>query len=80
MLFTPCRSENALIGNCSSYQLRYMSCIEQINKQMEQYAICAEEPEDIQHNLQNNDDNEYDTIAPVTQHGDFEDESEGNID
>ena len=80
MLFTPWRNEEALLGNFSSYQERYMSCIEQINEQMQQYAICAEDLDDIQQNIQNNDDDEYDTIAPVTQHGELQDESEGNTD
>ena len=41
-----------------------MSSVEQINQQIQQYAVCAEAFNDIEHNLQNDD--EYDTIAPVT--------------
>ena len=81
MLFTPWRNEDRdLIKNFSSYKDHYMACCEQINEQMQQYAVCAEDLAEIQHNLQVNDDDEYDTIAPVTQHAELQDENEGNVD
>ena len=43
-----------------------MACYEQINEQMTQYAVCAEDLENIEQNLLQNDDDDYDTVAPVT--------------
>jgi hypothetical protein len=81
MLFTSWRNEEKnLIKHFSSYKDHYMACCEQINQQMKQYAVCAEDLDNIQHNLDENDDHEFDTIVPVTQHAELQDENEGNID
>ena len=37
-----------------------MGCCEQINKQMKQYAVCADDLDEIEFNLAGNDDGEYD--------------------
>ena len=41
------KNEETLMGDCCSYQERYMSCIDQINEQMKQYAVCTEDLNDI---------------------------------
>ncbi|CAB4003268.1 ATP-dependent DNA helicase PIF1 [Paramuricea clavata] len=46
---------------------------------MRQYAVCSEDLNEIQQHLQECDDL-YDTIAPVTQHTELQDQDEGNTD
>ena len=80
MLFTAWRNEETdLIGNCSSYQENFFQVKELIDDQMKQYAICTDDLNEIQeqiHHMENNDDN-YDLIAPATQDIERQDESEG---
>jgi hypothetical protein len=47
---------------------------------MRQYAVCSEDLNEIQHHLQECDDDVFDTIAPVTQDTERQDEDEGNTD
>ena len=80
MLFTAWRNEETdLIGNCSSYQEYFFQVKDVIDEQMKQYAICSEDLNDIQDQLNSTDDNDenYDLIAPGTQDIERRDESEG---
>ena len=45
---------------------------------MRQYAVCSEDLNDIQHHLQECD--MFETIAPVTQDTERQDEDKGNTD
>ena len=80
MLFTSWRNEETdLIGNSSSYQEQYLLLKEEIDKQMRQYAICSEDLNEIEQNLlsTNCSEEQFDSIAPNTQHIELEDEAEG---
>ena len=80
MLFTSWRNEETdLIGNSSSYQEQYLLLKEEIDKQMRQYAICSEDLNEIEQNLlsTNCSEEQFDSIAPNTQHLELEDEAEG---
>jgi hypothetical protein len=80
MLFTPWRNEQTdLMGNYSSFQEHYIVRNDEIGEQMRQYAVCSEDLNEIQHHLQECDDM-FDTIAPVTQDTERQDEDEGNTD
>ena len=80
MLFTPWRNEQTdLMKNYSPFQEHYIARHDEINEQMRQYAVCSEDLNEIQQNLQQHD-YLYDTIAPVTQNTERQDESEGNTD
>ncbi|CAB4000987.1 Hypothetical predicted protein [Paramuricea clavata] len=80
-LFTPWRNEQAdLIGNYSSFEEHYEARRDEISEQMQQYAVCSEDLNEIQHHLQECDDDAYDTIAPVTQDTERRDDHEGNTD
>ena len=77
MLFTLWRNEDTdLIRNYSSYKDRYLALSDQISEQMREYAICADNLNEMQHHLEE----EFDSIAPVTQHVERQDEDEGNQD
>ena len=79
MLFTPWRNEETdLICYYSSFQ-HYLARHDEINEQTKQYAVCSEDLNDIQEHL-NDDDNEdqFDSVAPVTQATEAQDEDEGN--
>ena len=81
MLFTPWRNEQTdLMGNFSSYQEHYIARYDEISEQMRQYAVCSEDLNEIQNHLQECDDDLYDTIAPVTQDTERQDQDEGNTD
>ena len=81
MLFTPWRNEQVdLIGNYSSFQEHYVARSDEITEQMRQYAVCSEDLNEIQNHLQECDDDLYDTIAPVTQDTERQDQNEGNTD
>jgi septation ring formation regulator EzrA len=61
MLFTPWRNEQAdLMGNYSSFEEHYEPRRDEISEQMQQYAICSEDLNEIQHHLQECDDDAYD--------------------
>ena len=48
---------------------------------MKQYAICGDDLNQIQQQINNDDDNgNYDLIAPVTQDTEHQDEFEGTLD
>lgn len=52
MLFTPWRDEETdLLGAFSSYQERYMLLTNVINEQMKQYAVCNEDFNEIQQDM-----------------------------
>lgn len=69
MLFTAWRNESKdLLGNCSSYQEHYFKVKNKINVQMKQYAMCSEDLDRIQDQINSmEDEDDYDHIAPVTQ-------------
>ena len=79
MLFTSWRDERTYL--LTSYEQRYSQVKNIIEKQMEEYAICIDELNDTQHQLDNNmqddDDDNYDLIAPGTQSTERQDEFEG---
>ncbi|CAB3999556.1 ATP-dependent DNA helicase PIF1 [Paramuricea clavata] len=81
MLFARWRNEQAdLMGAYSSFQEHYEARRDEISEQMQQYAVCSEDLNEIQHHLQECDDDAYDTIAPATQDTERRDENEGNTD
>ena len=81
MLFTPWRNElTDLMGSFSSFQEHYIARYNQISEQMRQYAVCSKDLNEIQNHLQECDDDLYDTIAPVTQDTERQDQHEGNTD
>ncbi len=82
MLFISWRNETTdLLKNCSSYQERYLQVKNAIDEQMKQYAICSDDLNDIQQQINNNEDNNnYDLIAPLTQDIEHQDEFEGTLD
>lgn len=80
MLFTAWKNEETdLIGKYSSYKDHYQALEEQITQQMNQYAVCADNLNEMQQRL-NDDYDEFDSIAPVTQHVELQDEGDGNQD
>jgi hypothetical protein len=81
MLFTQWRNEQAdLMGAYSSFEEHYEARHDEISEQMQQYAVCSEVLNEIQHHLQEYDDDAYDTLAPVIQDTERRDENEGNTD
>ena len=82
MLFTSWRNEETdLIGACSSYQQSYMLLFNAVEKQMKQYAICNEDFNEIQQEMNTLDKSYmYDTIAPCSQNIEDHDETEGDTD
>ncbi len=68
------------MGSFSSYQEHYIARYNEISEQMRQYAVCSEDLNEIQNHLLECDDNLYDTIAPVTQDTERQDQDEGNTD
>ena len=66
MLFTSWRNEiTDLLGSCSSYQEYYMQVKDIIDEQMKQYAMCSEDLNEIQDQLNNMDENDanYDLVV-----------------
>ena len=81
MLFTPWRNEQIdLLRDYSSFEEHYLARRDEISEQMQQYAVCCEDLNEIGHHLQECDDDMYDTIAPVTQDVERQDEDEGCTD
>ena len=80
MLFTPWRNgETDLTSHYSSFQEHYLARHDKINEQMKQYAVCSEDLNDIQEHLNDNDnEDQFDSNAPVTQDIEAQDEDEGN--
>ena len=79
MLFTPWRNETDIIGICSSYKERYMLLSDVISKQMEQYADCNQDFNEMEQEMSSVEDS-YDSIAPATQSVELQNEAEGNTD
>lgn len=78
MLFTSWRNEQIdLIGNCSTFEERFFRLKDQTSTQMSQYAIFAEQLDEIHENLNEINEEHFDTIAPDTQHTELQDETEG---
>ena len=81
MLFTPWRNEDTdLIGKYSSYREHYLTLEEPIQDQMGLYAVCYEELNNAQEQLNSatdNNDDQFDLIAPTTQDIEHQDEHEG---
>ena len=68
MLFTAWRNEeNYLISQCSSFQVHYLARYDEISEQMKQYAVCSEDLDEIQQHLNDDNEDQFDSIAPVTQ-------------
>ena len=83
MLFTSWRNEATdLIKQYSSYEQHYLQVKNIIDDQMKFYAICSQNMNEIQEQLNNMDDNDenFDLIAPGTQNIERQDESEGTQD
>ena len=82
IIFTSWRNEETdLIGACSSYQQSYMLLFNAVEKQMKQYAICNEDFNEIQQEMNTLDKSYmYDTRAPCTQNIGDHDETEGDTD
>ena len=82
MLFTSCRNEETdLLKNYNStLEEHYLARLDEIGEQMQRYAICCEDLSEVGNHLQECDDDEYDTIAPVTQDVERQDQDEGCTD
>ena len=81
MLFTSWRNEETdLLKNYSTFEEHYLARRDEISEQMQQYAICSEDLNEVGNHLQECDDDAYDTIAPVTQDVERQDEDEGCTD
>ena len=80
MLFTSWRNEETdLLGSFSSYQDRYMLLSDVINEQMKQYAVCNEDFNEIQQEM-NRIEDRFDEIAPYAQSLEQQDKAEGDKD
>ena len=81
MLFTSWRNEETdLLKNYSTFEEHYLARRDEISEQMQQYAICIEDLNEVGNHLQECDDDAYDIIAPVTQDVERQDEDEGCTD
>ena len=79
MLFTSWRDEMSdLLKNYSSYQEHYLQVKNIIDEQMKLYAMCTDDLNEIQNQLNNieNTDYNYDQIAPGKQSIELQDELE----
>ena len=77
MLFTSWRDEiTDLLANCASYQEHYLQCKNTIYEQIKCYAMCSQDLDAIQDQLNNVEDSDenYDLIAPGTQNIERQDE------
>ena len=80
MLFTPWKNEETdLLGNFASYQDRCMVLSNVIKEQMKQYAVCNEDFNEIQQQI-NQIADRYDDIAPCTQNTERQHQAEGDQD
>ena len=80
MLFTSWRNEDTdLLANFSFYQERFLNVKDSIDEQMKLYAVCSENLDKIQENLNgiDADNDNFDSIAPYTQNIEYQDEAEG---
>ena len=51
-----------------------------VSEQMSQYAVCSEDSNEIQQHSNDDNEDQFDSIAPVTQNIELQDENEGNQD
>ena len=79
MLFTSWRNEETDLLEYCSYQARYMQLSNAIDQQMKQYAICDEEFNEIQQDI-NMIEGNFDTIAPCTEDLEQQHKAERNQD
>jgi len=80
MLFTPWRNEETdLLVNFASYEDRCMVLSNVIKEQMKQYAVCNEDFNEIQQQI-NQIEDRYDDIAPCTQNIERQHQAEGDQD
>ena len=83
LLFTPWRNEEGdLVRNYSSYEEHYLTLQDSVKDQMSLHAVCNEELNSAQEQLNSafdNDEDQFDLIAPVTQDAEHQDEDEGAI-
>ena len=80
MLFTPWRNEETdLLGNFASYEDRCMVLSNVIKEQKKQYAVCNEDFNEIQQQI-NQIEDRYDDIAPCTQNIEQQHQAEGDHD
>ena len=81
MLFIPWKNEETdLISHYSSFKEHYFARTDEISEQMSQYAVCSEDLNEIQQHLNDDNEDQFDSIAPVTQNIELQDENEGNQD
>ena len=83
MLFTSWWDEMSdLLKNYSSYQEHYLQVKNIIDEQMKLYAMCSDDLNEIQNQLNNMEDTDdnYNQIAPGTQSIELQDELEGTQD
>ena len=81
MLFTSWRNEETdLLKNYSTFQEHYEARRDEISQQMQQYAVCSEDLDEIGHHIQNCDDDAFDSIVPVVQDAERQDQDEGCTD
>ena len=84
MLFTSRRNEETdLIGNSSSYQQQHLPLAHSISEQTKQYAVCNDDLNKIEEQINDMEDFEndhYDSIAPATQNVEYQDQAEGTQD
>ena len=83
MLFTSWRNETTdLLRNYYSYQEHYLQVKNVIDEQMKLYAMCSDDLNEIQDQLNNmaEDDDNYDLVAQGTQNIELQDELEGTQD
>ena len=75
----PVSFEVTVLRNCTSYQQHYSQIKNTIDEQMKFYAMCSEDLNAIQDQLNNieDDDENYDLISPGTQNIERQDEDEG---
>lgn len=80
MLFTSWRNEDTdLLANFSFYQERFLNVKDCIEEQMKLYAVCSDNLDKIQEHLNeiDGDNDNFDSIAPLTQNIEYQDEAEG---
>ena len=83
MLFTPWRNEQTdLLANCSSYQARFLIVKDLIDAQMKLYAVCSDDLNKINEYISGlvESEDQFDSIAPLTQNIEYQDEAEGQQD
>ena len=78
MLFTSCQNKTTdLLKNYSTFEEHYLARRDEISEQMQQYAICCENLNEVGNHLQECDDDAYDSITPVTQDVERQGQDEG---